>query len=102
MGMKMTKMTMGGCKRKRSKRAEPSSCTACPCGKSEEGSPPGLLGEALQVGETLLYRLKEDGPEAVGALLRALPPDEKNPARLELLGPGGRIDTAPRDLCRRP
>lgn len=95
------KMTMGGRKRKCSKREESSSCAECPCGKSEE-APPGLLGEALQVGETLLYRLKSDGPEAVGALLRALPPDEKNPARLELLGPGGRVDTAPRDLCRRP
>lgn len=91
--MKMTSMTMGGRKRKCSKRAESSPCGECPC---------GLLGETLQVGETLLYRLKEDGPEFVGALLRSLPPDDKNPARLELLGPGGRIDTPPRDLCRRP
>jgi len=61
----------------------------------------GLLGEATFVGETLLYRMTEEGPEQVGVLLAALPPNETKPARLRILGRGGRIDEPPRSFCRR-
>jgi len=67
----------------------------------EESRTAGLLGEVTHVGETLLYKMTEDGPEGVGVLLAALPPDEVRPARLRILGRGGRIDEPPRSLCRR-